>query len=172
MRLAMESDSLVHKLVQTKASVVVDLCKIYEQLKMMENERGPGVLHGQGILPKSRRILLGVISHMEIVTGGAAGASGILRKIFESSINTIAALHSGIMQPSPDLLFRICEDVLDLAAFSPSMVKTLFEFQPNETSTCLKAVTTKLLLDAGMIGYNGLSDSNYSLEVIFQVREN
>ena len=76
------------------------------------------------------------------------------------------------MQPSPDLLFRICEDVLDLAAFSPSMVKTLFDFQPNETSTCLKAVTTKLLLDAGMIGYNGLSDSNYSLEVIFQVREN
>jgi hypothetical protein len=168
LRLASESEVLARVFVSTKESVVIELCKLYEQLKTMEHERGRGVLHGRGVLPKSRRILLGVICHLEVTTGGAAGASGVLKDIFFSAVNSVASLNTQINQPTADMLFQICEHVFDLAAFSPTMVRSLFDFKI-EAVVSPEAMCMKVLHDSGVFGYKGLSDSNIPQESIFQV---
>jgi hypothetical protein len=170
LRLATESEVLAQVFVRTNASVVIELCKLYEQLKTMENERGRGIIHGQGVLPKSRRVLLGVICHLEITTGGGAGASHVLKDIFDSAVNSVASL-SLQSQLTADALFHACENIFDLAAFSPTMVSTLFDFQIEDAS-CPQTACLKVLHDAGNFGFQGLSDPNLAHETIFQVRFN
>ena len=170
MRLASESEILARIFVQTKSSVVIDLCRLYEQLKIIENERGRGVIHGRGVLPKSRRILLGVICELEIATGGAAGASGVLRELFESAVNSIAGLSAQMnSQFTADSLFQICENVFDLASFSPSMVGTLFDFKVEDHSSP-QAVCLQVLHHCANHGFGGLSDSSIPTDSLVQVR--
>lgn len=170
MRLASESEVLARVFVSTKKSIVIDLCKLFEQLKAMEHERGRGVLHGRGVLPKSRRILLGVICRLEIATAGAAGASGVLKDIFVSAVTSIASLNAQINQPTADMLFQICEHVFDLAAFSPTMIGTLFNFKIDDAMSP-EAICMNVLHSSGVFGYKSLSESAATDQsTLFQVR--
>eukprot|EP00980_Cylindrotheca_fusiformis_P016698 scaffold5024_cov136-Cylindrotheca_fusiformis.AAC.27 len=158
MRLATESQELTNMLLRAKPSAVIDFCRLYEQLKVMENERGRGVLHGRGVLPKSRRILLGVICHLEIVTGGSSGASTMLEKNFLASVNTIANSKDRVNSPSSaDALFQMSENVFDVSAFSPDMVTTLFDFNPDDSSSSRRACL-EVLVSAENFGFQALSD--------------
>jgi hypothetical protein len=170
MRLALESNALALCFIRSEESTVAQLCRLYEQLKTMENERGQGVFHGRGVLPKSRRILLGIICHLEIVTAGEAGVSDVLRHIFDTAVNAIASVGPQTTEFSAEVLFRICENVFDLSAFSPAMVTALYDFDFNDASS-QRLACMKVLHEAGMYGFRGLSDQNITHDVIIQVRQ-
>jgi hypothetical protein len=173
MRMATESLALTNMFLRAKASVVIDLCHLYEQLKAMENERGRGVLHGRGVLPKSRRILLGVICHLEIAAGGKSGASGVLQERFQSSVTSIANSNDRVNAHfTADSLFYICESVFDLAAFSPNMVNTLFEFKVDDPSSPRHACIN-VLCYAGVYGFQAASDHrSFTPDSLVQVSHN
>ena len=65
MRLANESGPLSMVFLRSKESILVDLCDLYQSLKRIEDQRGIEVFYGVGVLPKSRRILLGVICNLQ-----------------------------------------------------------------------------------------------------------
>jgi hypothetical protein len=173
MRMATESLALTNMFLRAKASVVIDLCHLYEQLKAMENERGRGVLHGRGVLPKSRRILLGVICHLEIAAGGKSGASGVLQERFQSSVTSIANSNDRVNAHfTADSLFYICESVFDLAAFSPNMFNTLFEFKVDDPSSPRHACIN-VLCYAGVYGFQAVSDHrSFTPDSLVQVSHN
>jgi hypothetical protein len=107
---------------------------------------------------------------LEITTGGEARPSRVLKDIFDSAVNSVSSL-SLQSQLIADTLFHAYENILDLAAFSPTMVSTLFDFQIEDAS-CPQAACLKVLHDAGNFGFQGLSDPNLAHETIFQVRFN
>lgn len=163
MRLATHNDRLSNALVQTKSNVSVDFCDLYIHLKLVEQERGRGIFHGKGILPKSRRILLSVICYLESATNGAAGASPKLRDIFEHSVNTIVALGAESF-PSVDALFQVAEHTFDIAGFSPEIIRTLFESMNASTTGSMSCVD--ILTRMGCLGYLHMFDSSLSSEAI------
>lgn len=163
MRLATESEQLSHVFVNSKANIALELCHLYGELKQMEKDRGRGVLHGKGVLPKSRRILLGVICHLEIITRGAANASDQLRNTFMISVESIARM-SRENHLTLDLLFDMAENVFDLAAFSPEMIQSLFNFAANDAAS--PNATCLLVLTEG--GNFGFRSGNADFEAIYE----
>ncbi len=164
MRLATHSEGLSVAFIRSRKNVTLDLCDLYSHLKLVEQERGRGILHGKGILPKSRRILLNLICHLEIGTNGAAGASHRLRAIFESVVKMIAALKAQ-QHASVDALFQITEYTFDLAAFSPDIVRTLFDSINTSTSStaCVDLLTT-----AGCLCYTHASNTLLPSDIVFE----
>ena len=166
MRISGESDDLARLFLKADPSIARHLCDLYGQLKVTENERGQGVYYGRGVLPKSRRILLGVVCHLEIVTGGAASVSGVLREIFDSAVNGVAMYgHNQDMDFSSESLFRISENVFDISAFSPSMIKVLYDINGVNSP---QAATLKVLHHACLYGYDALTKP-MPHDIIFQV---
>lgn len=172
MRLATESSTLTSTLLGANPSIITDLCRLYQQLKQMEKERGKGVLHGKGVLPKSRRILLGVICHLELSSEGQMGASAVLEDLFKSSVLDIANVGNVQQaQLTPATLFDICENVFDLAAFSKSMIHSLYDFNVDDPESPLNRCIS-LLSHAGVAGFNAtMADPNsISREYVIEVR--
>eukprot|EP00536_Pseudo-nitzschia_multiseries_P008936 jgi/Psemu1/257694/estExt_Genewise1Plus.C_2380002 len=165
MRLANESNFLSLIFLKTKESILIDLCNLYQELKCIEDSRGIGVFYGTGVLPKSRRILLGVICHLELVSGGTAQASRLLTSIFENAISTIATTKSQMQNLEAETLSRICENTFDIAAFSPNVVQSLFAISDNTTS---QAVCLNVLHQAGNFGFLSIQDVNIQFERIVQ----
>lgn len=173
MRLAKESKLLTTVFLQTKSTVVVDLCHLYQEMKRVEIERGfdstgQSILYGKGVLPKSRRILLGVICHLEFTTG-VHSASEILKEIFESSVMSIADLGEKATNGhfTGLSLSQICETVFDLAAFSKNVVETLFNFTGDE-AIGPRAKCLRVLHYTGVYGFKAISDpSNFTPHSLF-----
>lgn len=164
MRLSSESDLLSHVFVAAKDSVVLDLCTVYEELKKMEDKRGPGVFYGIGVLPKSRRILLGIICNLEITSAGSAGASGALTSLFNNSVDSIVNIGEN-QHFNAENLFRVSESAFDIAAFSQTTVNSLFAVShvDSQRVSCLK-----VLHDAGNVGYICYGDPMVPYETLFQ----
>lgn len=135
-RLASESDELARDMVKSSPSLALELCKLHEMLKSIENERGPGVSHGTGVTPKSRRILVQTICRLVLldpITDQEAWT--VLRNLFSSLVISIAELASSPTEIDANGMYRICEGVLDLAAFSPSLISEIFNDVGDENST-------------------------------------
>lgn len=158
MRLAFESQELTLMLVKASGPFIPRLCELHGQLKSIDIERGKGVFHGRGVCPKSRRMLLKVLCHIEMVSGGQTGASGMLTGLFNSAVEMIASF-SGFTTFDERVLFEMTELSFDIAAFSPVIVASLFKADGNHQQTdCLKT-----LMRAGVQGYQQLQ---YSQAVI------
>jgi hypothetical protein len=170
-RLSAESVDLAKAFARVDGSLVTQLCNLYEQLKDTENQRGQGVFHGRGVVPKSRRILLSTICHLEAVSAGATNASGVLRGIFDSAIASIVSSGAEAAAFTPDALFCICENVFDLAAFSPTTVATMFDFQVDDIKSPQRACL-EVLHRAGLCGFGAVATHIMPYETLFQVREN
>lgn len=171
MRLATESPTLTSMILRENPAMGAGLCHLYQQLKQMEKERGKGVLHGKGVLPKSRRILLGVICHLDNSSIGQSGATAVLEGLFKSSVLGIANM-SCIQQTklTPETVFDICENVFDLAAFSNNMIQSLYDFRPDDTESPLNRCLT-LLNHVSVAGFNAMADPNiFSREFVIEVR--
>eukprot|EP00548_Thalassiothrix_antarctica_P013208 CAMPEP_0194171408 /NCGR_PEP_ID=MMETSP0154-20130528/5987_1 /TAXON_ID=1049557 /ORGANISM="Thalassiothrix antarctica, Strain L6-D1" /LENGTH=1365 /DNA_ID=CAMNT_0038883703 /DNA_START=23 /DNA_END=4120 /DNA_ORIENTATION=+ len=169
MRLTTESLTLTSTLLRAIPLMVTDLCCLYQQLKQMEKERGKGVLHGKGVLPKSRRILLGVICHLELSSEGQAGASAVLEDLFKSSVLDIANVGNVQQaQLTPATFFDICGNVFDLAAFSKNMIHSLYDFNADDSESPLNRCLS-LLSHAGVAGFNAIADPNsFSREYVIE----
>ncbi len=127
MRLANESGPLSMVFLRSKESMLVDLCELYQSLKRIEDQRGIGVFYGVGVLPKSRRILLGVICNLEAISNEKGQASRLLASMFENSVTSIANVNHQLDNLKTDILSMICESAFDIAAFSPNMIRSLFD---------------------------------------------
>jgi hypothetical protein len=166
-RISHESPALTQSMVAAATPFIPRLCNLYKQLKSAENERGPGVFHGKGVTPHSRRMLLGVVCHMELVSQGQGGASTWLQELFDSEIATIASFQ-GRRSFDEKSLYHMCESTFDLAAFSPSIVSSLFasDHHANAQNTaCMETLTNTCIL-----GYQQLSISTAHTEATVQVR--
>jgi hypothetical protein len=127
--------------------MVMDLVQLHEHLKKLEQERGVGVHHGNGVMPKSRRILLHVISYIAMnatrgnvndVIGEVPDAVSIqsgLQDLVESPLHvmlsfpTVEAIDrsqwEGEVKPNEEIVYQLCEACYDLAAFPKDMLQSL-----------------------------------------------
>jgi hypothetical protein len=131
----------------------------------MEIQRGPGVFHGTGVLPKSRRILIGIICQLEAASGGRAGASTKLAAMFEDLLRRIAIFDTQVDRVSAESTYQICETVFDAGAFSPFFVGTLFDMDGPDS---LKARCLHVFSELGVFGFKVMKDCHISQEVIHQ----
>jgi len=144
MRLVFESDDLARLLVAASPQITERLCHVHAELKSIEVERGQSVMHGRGVTPKSRRILLNVICRLEHLSGGKAGASGIIHNLFRSAVGTV--LSCGATSPlNEQQYYELSEAVSDLASLSPVIVRSLFESDSIEDLSCLEVLTNSCL---------------------------
>lgn len=153
MRLATQTDVMATTIVQSRSNVGSELCQVYKHLKQVEQQRGRGVHYGKGVLPKSRRILLSTICHLEHATNGAAGASSGLQEIFEESVNLIGSIGH---QVDVESFFQATESTFDLAGFSPSIISRFFEAAHRSPNPTCVEVWTYL----GCFGYIHITDSS------------
>ncbi|KAG7364425.1 hypothetical protein IV203_037627 [Nitzschia inconspicua] len=165
LRLSSESTRLAMALHMSKATVVTDLCSLHDELKRMELQRGPGVFHGIGVFPKSRRILIGIICRLESMLGGRSGAAEKLIAMFELLIDGIAVFADQLDCLSAESLQTICENVFDAGAFSPLFVRTLFNVN---SDFGLQARCLNVLHETGNFGFKAMAGVHLSHEVIHQ----
>jgi hypothetical protein len=159
LRLASESKNLSLAFLRSKQDILLELCGLQEELKKMELKRGIGVFWGPGVLPKSRRILLGVICSLDIVAGGYAQVSDRLRATFNHALSSIAAVSDQLPHPSSEALFQICESVFDIAAFEPKIAYLVFD---TFDATSAQSICFCILQEATNFGFkvpsNGITD--------------
>ncbi|KAL3923871.1 MAG: hypothetical protein SGILL_001395 [Bacillariaceae sp.] len=175
LRLAGESKALSLAFLRSKPSVLLDLCSLYEELKSMELNRGVGVYWGTGVLPKSRRILLGIICSLDVVAGGDAQLSQRLEAIFEHAVSSITANSDQMACPPPGALFHICESVFDIAAFRPDIANLVFDTRNDNADrpTCIHVlhettnfgfrVPTDVMTDDTILQWNRLRAAIFTL---------
>ena len=142
MRLTFESDDLAQMMVNVAGTESIQhLCQLHSKLKEIEMSREKGVVYGNGVAPKSRRILLGVICHLEIVSEGRACCAAMLTGLFDSAVSAIAQADSESFH-ADDAVFRMCENTLDLSAFSPVIIATLFRGESDDKTYCIRNLMT------------------------------
>ena len=166
MRLAYESDELAMAFIRAKENVIADLCILYDELKRMEYQRGPGIIHGIGVFPKSRRLLLGVICHLEVQSGGSTQASSMLQQTFENAAQSIASLTNNISHLGPDALFHLCENIFDIAAFGPKIANSIFDI--SDGSSGVQAQCLQVMHHVNNFGFTSSGDHHLSPEMIVQ----
>jgi hypothetical protein len=152
--------------IRAKENVIADLCTLYDELKKMEYQRGPGIIHGMGVFPKSRRLLLGVICHLEDKSGGSTQASSILRHTFEDTVQSIASLTNNISHLGHDALFHLCENIFDIAAFGPQIANSIFDIKNGSSS--IQAQCLQVIHHANNLGFTSSEDHISSPETIVQ----
>ena len=128
-RLAFESDELARTMVNSSPSLALELCKLHNQLKAIENERPRGTSHGKGVAAKSRRILVSTICRTVQMDSSPSQreASAVLQDLFDSLVFSTAELSSSPQTAvDAERMYRICEQILDLSAFSPRLISEIF----------------------------------------------
>jgi hypothetical protein len=140
MRLAFESDDIAY-VIGHLPSVMGELCELQQHLKTLEVARGKLVMHGSGVAPKSRRILLSVVCHVELKSDGRAGMAKTLQDLFESACAFIAS-YSGSRGFDEDALFRIAENIFDLASFPSPVLASMFSSNEPLCATCLDVIVS------------------------------
>lgn len=159
MRLASEGDELATHVVRLGhehgGNLLLDLCRVHNDLKCIEIQRGPGIHHGKGVTPRTRRILLETISRFAMIANSTPGllndggmhVDNLLQELFHSSVTSIVNRKSQLMDA--DTLFQICEETFDIASFSPTVVSQLFA--PSSKPLAIECVST--MLQSGVYGY-------------------
>ena len=159
MRLASEGDELAAQMIrlghERGGTLLMDLCRLHNDLKLIEKERGPMIHHGRGVTPRTRRILLETISRLStvgksspgLIEDGGIQTEKLLQELFTSAVISISRCRTQAMDAAT--LFQICEETFDIASFSPSMVSQLFEASCEPFGTeCVPEI-----LRAGVYGY-------------------
>jgi hypothetical protein len=149
-RLVYEADE-VARLVGSLPGVMVDLCNLHHVLKSAETHRGRQVDHGFGVTPKSRRILLNALCHIELKSEGQAGVANALHDLFQTSCRSIGSL-SGCSTFAEDDLYAVAENTFDLASFPRAVLSTAFETGDPQLTACLQ-----VLVKGCISGYESLS---------------
>ncbi len=165
MRLANESAPLSMVFLKSKETMLADLCQLYQSLKQIEDQRGVGVFYGVGVLPKSRRILLGVICNLEALSAEKGEASTLLASMFESAVTIIASINYQQENLGDEVLSKICESAFDIASFSPNIKRSLFDVSD---SGSLQAACFHVLHQVGNFGFVSAADSRIELTTILE----
>ena len=166
MRMAREGNELTQAMSVAIAPSISRICSLYQTLKMIENERGFGIIHDRGVAPVSRRILLRVLCDLELASQGQIGASPLLKDLFESAVVTVASFKAKASFDEKSM-GCLAECAFDLSYFAPPIVSMLFisdQLGSDDTGTaCVEALTNAVLA-----GYHHMVSTN---EAIIQVRK-
>jgi hypothetical protein len=159
MRLADESDDmaklLTHVGCNEGSSLLLDLCNLHDQLKEKENQRPPGVLHGIGVTPKSRRILLSTISKLVKLSDGPDKdhAQRMLHGLFFAIVSSIVGAKSMLSSMDARTMYQLAEATFDLAAFGTTSVCSLFAPLNGAADDQMRQDCIHVLVEAGSYGY-------------------
>lgn len=152
MRLSYESDILTHTILKIYGPTILDdLSSLYQGLKVSEQERPPDCVHGKGVTPMSRRLILNTISRFALFemkgsTDRSHKSRAILQQLLHAPLNDIASQRDA--PTSADKFFRMCEAAIDLSFFSPELVVDLFNNPSEDLGSMFGCVIS---------GYSGLS---------------
>jgi hypothetical protein len=164
--MAREGNELTLAMSVAIAPSIPRICNLYQKLKMIENERGFGIIHDRGVAPVSRRILLRVLCDLELASQGQTGASPLLKELFDSAVATIASFKAKASFDE-NSMGCLAECAFDLSYFAPPIVSTLFiSDQLGSDDTCTACV--EALTNAVLAGYHHMVSTN---EAIIQVRK-
>jgi len=119
------------------------LSQLLEKLKQNEISRGRTNEHGQGVTPKSRRIMITAVSQLGVISlkffaGNAyplpattkfhQSVSSTMQALFYSPLRNIISLSNNLDSVNELVAMnQVCECVFDLAAFAPEMTRSLFD---------------------------------------------
>ena len=165
MKLSHESDALARVMLNVYGPTILhDLSNLYQGLKESERERGPCCVHGKGVAPMSRRLILNTLSHLALfemkgTTDQTYDGRAILYQLLHAPLNEIRSQKEVAM--SADKLFRVCEAAFDLASFSPELVVDLFNHPTEDLGSMFEYVIS---------GYSGLSFTGHTDSICEQVR--
>ena len=147
-RLAVEEDSLTKLFVKLIHPYAEQLCELHQYLKQLEITRGRGIVHGVGVRPKSRRLIIQVLCRIHLFAENTARTSVLLEDLFQKSIGVMGSWRDSTSD-RPYLL--LSDALLDLASFSPSIISGVFGAEDNNSQdmVCLRG-----LVDACASGYD------------------
>lgn len=177
MRLANEGEALAKYVLSlghaNGNNLLRDLCKLHEDLKVIENNRGAGIHYGKGVTPRTRRILLETISKFNkvakstpgLLEDGGTEADKMLRDLFESAVMHLSRIPR-LGNYDEKTLFEICEITFDISAFDSEFVSYLFS--DSIESVALDCVST--MMEAGFYGYRNCLTCNEQDKEMIQVR--
>lgn len=131
------------------------LCDLHQDLKLIEERRGRAVMHGEGVTPKSRRILLNALCELNILLDGRADRANVLTDLFVAAVSKVASYQSRFPLEEQDI-HNVAECVFDLASYSPSIVYTLFE-DKSDLDGLQRAACLEVLTSACIDGYRRLT---------------
>lgn len=131
MRLVEESVSLAGRVAREfkQPRVLLHVCEVYQRLHRIEQERGKEVVHGRGATPQTRRILLRTLCQLEMSCQGQLGAASMLENLFNLAIYSVCNVSNARGSTTiseQEKLYLLAEAALDISAFSPSIVSSLF----------------------------------------------
>ena len=171
-RLAHESDTLARLMKTTYATgeessskLVLDCCALHEQLKQDELARGPGIHHGRGTTPKTRRILLQAVCKLGLVSieeGNSNGddnagvISSKVKELFHAPLHVIVQTHTNPPGDRAEVLYRVCEAVFDLSAFPTQIIASLFSVDEHQNVPELR-MAVEYIVELVVSGYQLVS---------------
>lgn len=180
MRLVFESDQLALATLMATAksksldftSVLSQLAELHHLLQQLEMERGPGIFHGKGVTPKSRRVLLKCLCRFGLIASqddpnSAAMISSELHQLFLSPLEKILIVDSRSDLPRAALVYCICEATYDLSSFPSEFCSQLFLSDHNPESS-LRG--TELIINTTVSGYKEYCTFDEPTNVTIQVR--
>jgi len=178
-RLASEGEELAKHVLrlghENGQNLLQDLCQLHQDLKTIENKRGAGIYHGEGVTPRTRRILLETISKFTqlaketpgLLVDGGTNADNLLREVFYSAVLYISKIpNTGDFDEVT--IFQLCEITFDIASFDSSLVSYLFS--DSGDSMTIDCVNT--MIQAGMYGYKNVIASDMQDNGLAQVSIN
>ena len=146
LRLSHETTFLTNVIFEVYPNILLDLVQLYTRLKASELQRTVGCVHGKGVTPISRRIVLRVISRLALSemkgTHNDQSTNGkmILQQLVQGPMGE---LRSQAGQPfSAEKMFRVCEASSDLSFFSSELVADLFCNPSDDLGIIFESVIT------------------------------
>ena len=158
-RLVFEADE-VARLVGSLPGVMLDLCELHQVLKSAETQRGRQVVHGIGVSPKSRRILLNALCHIELKTEGQVGVANSLQNLFQASCRSIGSLNECSAFAEEDL-YVVAENIFDLASFPSAILATAFETGDSQFIACLQVLVKSCISGYESMSFDTLPDAKH-----------
>jgi len=176
LRLSSESDNLAANWLDAGAkmqqisteNLLLTLIQVHDDLKLAEMQRGYGIDYGSGVTPKTRRILLNIISQLVFRLHGkitiskstASRVDGLFQKNYEYIVQIYGSQDSSIIEK----MFHVCEATFDLASYPSDLIySSLCPSSPHLHGYCC-------IIQLALSGYSLRWDVTDGKHVKFQVR--
>lgn len=142
-RLTSESECLCHSMWQFytdpisgtdlhdgSVALLSDLCFLHQKLHQIERSRGIGLVHGIGVLPKTRRILLNTtfqigLDAMKSIKGNHCFVQKSLHELVYVSLSDLSVKKSSSVDPAAHF-HLLCEAAYDVGAFPFQIAQEVF----------------------------------------------
>lgn len=159
MRLSFESRHLARAMIEVQPTILHQLCQLHDVLKQSEQGRERGKFHGKGVSPKSRRILLKAIAHLDAIISEDNHSPSVMHDLFHQSIEHIVRMGQESYHSTEHGMYSLCEVIFDLAEFSSTEIFNMFNNVVRDTGSS-EAKCTATLREAGLVGYKNISTSH------------